>query len=315
MPLTIHDDRLTRRVGAAVLVAAALTVVFVVGVLDRMEEDGVILRIRFGEVVGLSGGSPVRLAGREIGEVRSVAMTPPPGAIATVRIDPDWAARVPINSEFFVDAKSPLAPRYVAIGPPPDAAPPGRALVDGDRVVGIDPPHLDRVLQRTWDNLTEVSVFIAAIRPAAKRIEDASARIATTVRGLEPRPGASARLDREVAVVIEQVEDVLAELRAGRLDPDGVRRLAARVEALVARVEATVADLRGQIVALRAALDRTADRFGPGVTARVERTLEAADTALASAQRLATEVRGVMTDATTGGGAVAAFAKDLELVD
>ncbi|KAB2888050.1 MAG: hypothetical protein F9K40_20815, partial [Kofleriaceae bacterium] len=74
MPLAVHDERLTRRVGAAVLVAAALTVVFVVMVLPRLGSDGVTVRVRFGVVVGLPEGAAVRVAGKDTGHVESIGV-------------------------------------------------------------------------------------------------------------------------------------------------------------------------------------------------------------------------------------------------
>ncbi|MBZ0235419.1 MAG: MCE family protein, partial [Deltaproteobacteria bacterium] len=195
MPLAVHDERLTRRVGAAVLVAAALTVVFVVMVLPRLGSDGVTVRVRFGVVVGLPEGAAVRVAGKDIGHVESIGVARDPrnprgqvGVVAVVRIDPAWAARIPLNSDFFVDARSMLAPRYIAIGPP--VALPGRPLRDGDEVTGIDPPSLDNVLQRTWENLEEVRRFLDAIRPPIANMKRSAARLTGTIDSLDPRPGA-----------------------------------------------------------------------------------------------------------------------------
>ena len=93
MALSIHDERLTRRVGAAVLVVAALTVVFVVGVLDRIERGGVRVHIRFGSVLALPAGSPVKVAGQDVGRVESVAIAGGGGVMVTIAIEPSWARR------------------------------------------------------------------------------------------------------------------------------------------------------------------------------------------------------------------------------
>lgn len=323
MPLAVHDERLTRRVGAAVLVAAALTVVFVVMVLPRLGSDGIAVRVRFGVVVGLPEGAAVRVAGKDIGYVESIGIArdprvprgarPQTSVVAVVRIDPAWAARIPVNSEFFVDARSMLAPRYIAIGPP--AGVPARALQDGDAVTGIDPPSLDNVLQRTWENLEEIRRFLDAIQPPVANMKLSAARLAATVDSLDPRPGAGAAMRAAVGEAAGTVEAIAAELDAGGLDPARIGRLVARAERLAASIEVTAGDLRVQVAQLRAGLDAAGIAAGAPIDGRVRALLARTDHVLAAAQRLAASARGALADATGGRGAIAAFAADLELVD
>jgi hypothetical protein len=310
--LAIHDERLTRRVGAVVLALAAATIVFVVMLLPELERGGVDVRIHFGRVTGLSEGAPVRVAGRSIGHVRNIGIARGGGVFVEIRLDPSWAARVPINSDWLVDARSPLAPRYIAIGPPPGHADPARAVADGDEVTGLDPPDLDTVLQRTWDNLTEVEQFLDAIRPASRRIDAAAARLSITVRALAPGDALDARL----ASAIDEARAVIADLRDAGLDPDGLARLAARVDACASHVNAAVSDLRTRIAEIRLALAAATSRdVDPSLRARLDHALASADRALASAQDLTTGLVALTRDATSGDGSVAAFASDLELTD
>ncbi len=316
MALKIHDERLTRRVGAAVLVGAALTVLFVAIILPRLVRDGVTVRVRFGAVVGLTEGAAVQLAGRDIGRVRSIVIAPAHGGVVVeLAIDREWAARVPVNSDFFVDARGMLGPRYLAIGPPRAGAAPARGLVDNDQVTGVDPPNLDNVLQRAYDSLEEVARFVEAIAPAAALIEAASARLGTTIRGLDPRPGASDELARTVREVTHTADTLITDLRGGRIDPAALARLVAGIEALAARVDGVATELRGQVAVVQAAVDRVGAALPAPLRARVERVMVGVDSGLAQAQQLAGQMRGVIADATTGVGTIAAFGADLELVD
>ncbi len=237
MALAVHDERLTRRVGFAVLLAAALTVVFVVMIWPRLGQAGLTVRVRFGVVVGLPAGAPVRVAGKDVGHVRSIGISRDPrdprgqaGVVAVLSIDPEWAGRIPRNADFFVDARSLLAPRYIAIGPPPGHAAPERALRDGDEIDGIDPPSLDNVLQRTWDTLEEVSRFMDAIQPAAAKIDASAGRLAATIASLDPRPGASEELRRSVAEAAGAAEQLVEAFAAGRVDPAADLQVAGRFE-------------------------------------------------------------------------------------
>ena len=307
MALAIHDERLTRRVGAAVLALAFLTVVFVVMILPALERGGVDVRIRFGKASGLAEGAPVRVAGRSIGHVRRIGIAPSGGVFAEIRLDRGWAARIPVNSDWFVDARSPLAPRYIAIGPPPDHALPGRMVVDGDVVDGIDPPDLDDVLQRTWDNLNQVSQFLDAIRPASARLDAAAARLSLTVRSLAPADA----LDARVAAVIDEARKVASDIHAGRIDADSLAALAARVGACASHASAAITELRTRVAEIRVALAAATPRSDLAVRARLDETLASADRALASAQDLS---RG-LSELAGQHGSIAAFGSDIELTD
>jgi ABC-type transporter Mla subunit MlaD len=315
--LAIHDDRLTRRVGAIVLLVASIVVGYVVFVRDRLQREGVVMRIHFGVVVGLPQGSPVRLAGRQIGEVRSIGIAHGGGVTTEIVIDRDWAARIPINADFFVDARSALAPRYVAIGPPPGGAPPGRPIRDGDAVVGIDPPNLDRLLQRIWDNLEDVRRFLEAIRPAVATIKASAGRLAVTVRAVDTHPGAQAEMRAAVAAAASHAVQMIEDLQEGHVDPAAFRRLAGELDVLGQRIDATVDGLRAQVADMQAALGRAevAASLGPSLAARLDRTLATADRALLQTKELTAQIRGVIHDATKGNGTIAAFAADLELID
>jgi ABC-type transporter Mla subunit MlaD len=315
--LAIHDDRLTRRVGAAVLLVTLLVVGYVVFIRDSLQREGTVIRLHFGVVVGLTPGSPVRVAGREIGEVRAIGIARGGGVTVELVIDRGWARQIPINADFFIDAVSPLAPRFVTIGPPLGGAEPGRPLRDGDDVTGADPPSLDRVLQRTYDNLEEVRRFLDALRPATAAIKVSAARLATTVRTLDPHPGAQAEMRAAVAVAAGRALTIVEGLEAGAVDLTAIGALAGDVERMAAGVETTVAELRAEVARMQAALGRVevARSLGPELSGRLARTLADAERVLADAERLSGQVRAVLAEATTGGSALAGFAADLELID
>jgi len=319
--LAIHDERLTRRVGAVVLFLAALTVVFVVMVLPRMEHAGVDVRIRFGDATGIAEGAAVKVAGRSIGHVRAIAIAPlgrGGGIVVEIRIDPAWADRIPVNSDFFIEARNPLAPRYVAIGPPPGHAEPARAIHDGDEVFGLDPPNLDRVLQRTWDNLNEVGAFLDALRPAIAKLDAASQRLEATVLKLEPRPGAFHALDARMNGAIAEARAVYTDLTNGHFDADRVRHMAASVDACAARIGAAITDTRVRIAQTRAAVELAISRgehVDPAFRAEIGTLLDATDKALATAESLANNVSALARRAADGPGSIAAFGADLELSD
>ena len=57
MALLVNDERLTTRVGAAVLGVTLAAIVFVVAVYDRMEGDGAEIRVYFSSVTAITEGA------------------------------------------------------------------------------------------------------------------------------------------------------------------------------------------------------------------------------------------------------------------
>ncbi|MCA9673824.1 MAG: hypothetical protein H6708_12870 [Kofleriaceae bacterium] len=327
MALLIHDQRLTRRVGAAVLAVTVLVVVFVVTVLDRMETDGVHVRVYFTQATAFSEGAPVQIAGQTIGKLTSIAMVPANqcgpghplegtgGLVAVATIDPAWARRIPANAEFFIGARSVFAPRYLEIGAPPRHALPDRPIREGDQVRGVDPPNLDRLLQRTWDNLTELKTFVDTIRPWTVDITVSAQALGATVLSLEPSPGAFDAIDAEVQGAASDARRIVMDALEGTFDPAAFRRLAARVRVVVGSLEDTSDQIGARLTLLRYALRRAGDQLPKDVRATLDRALAAGQAAMKEAGRVLGEMRGMMDDASWGKGTIGALAGDLELID
>lgn len=316
MGLRVHDEGLARRVGAVVLVVIAAVVIVVTTMRDRLRGGGTDVRVYFAGATGLSEGAAVRVAGRDVGEITGVSIVPAHrtwrghplegtgGVVVAARLDPDWAARIPSNAELFVGARSMLAPRYLEIAPPRGA--PARPLREGDELRGVDPPDLDRILTRIWDNLNDTQRFIDAIRPSSEALEAAIARLAWTL-------GHVGALD--LGGVRDELTVLLAEVEAADLSPDAILGLVDRARGTVARIEAAVADLRGRAAVLAAAIDRVRARIPADLGARIDAALAAVDDATRGAGELLAGLRGVLDDATTGTGTLAALARDAELID
>jgi ABC-type transporter Mla subunit MlaD len=316
VPLLIHDERLTRRVGVMVLVVTALVVLFVAMVKDRLGGDGVEVEVYFAGPTGLREGAAVRIAGRDIGELTSISIVPvhrtwkghplegTGGVVATMRLDPAWARRIPSNAEVFVGARSILAPRYLELAPPRGAEP-ARPFAAGDEVRGVDPPDLDRILQRMWDNLGDVEEFIAAIRPSTQALTMAIRRLVFILERMAPGEATAA-----ARAAIDEAERLVADL-----DLAGVPRLIAHAEEVLARVEAAIAELEARADAFLAAVERAGAAIPPGLRERIDRATLAFTAAIRGADVLVAQLRGVMDDAVNGTGTLAALGRDLELID
>jgi hypothetical protein len=234
------------------------------------------------------------VAGRKVGRIARIRVADGGGIVVTAAIEPSWARRIPVNAEFFVSARSLLAPRWLEIGAPPRHALPGRPVVDGDAVVGVDPPNLDRLLQTLWFDLGEIKLFVDAIRPSATRLGLSIARLGAAIPELD--------LDVGLDGVIEEAEHLFADLEASNLDPDRIRAVIERARGVADRATAAVDAARTRIALIRAAAPALPDHV-------------ALDPLLAGAEALLAQVRGVIADATTGTGSLAMLLADLELID
>jgi hypothetical protein len=304
VPLPIHDERLSQRVGGVVLLVTAAVIVYVIGFRDRFPQQGIDVRVSFAQSTGMREGAAVRVAGRDIGIITSISLQSKGGVVVTARIRHEWAKQIPVTSVFFVGSKSILAPRYLEIAAPDDPAP-ARPLADGDELQGVSPPDLDRVLQRVWNNLEDVDGFMQSINPATAALKLRIAQLRFTIGSVVPDvdlsvwPGAIAEGDR----------------LAGMVEPDALAHTIDGARGFVDRAKAQVGGMQAQIDTLRRAVERLGDEIPPDLKAKIEGAIARIDPILRSADLLLAQLDGVIADATTGSGAIAAFGRDLELID
>jgi hypothetical protein len=179
------------------------------------------------------------------------------------------------GGDVFITSRGPLAGKYIEIGAAPS---PERGLRDGDQILGRDPPSLDRVLQRTWDNLTTAAAFAADVRPQLAALTDEIEQLRATLEQIAPDValradvdalvaegqrtyaalGGEPGIDRMTAMIergrstITQARETIAKLRTSaqalgtslaalriRLNTRGAEAFA-RIEAAIARVRAAI---------------------------------------------------------------------------
>ena len=187
----------------------------------------------------------------------------------------------------FLASKGAFSDRYLEIGPAPA---PGAPLADGDQIRGTDPPSLDRVLQRTWDNLEATSKFFVAIRPELTALRHELDALSATLHGMPSVAPARADI---VALVGEaqRTRDVALGGDAG----------IARVQATIALARTTLGELRATL----AELDARAQLLRAGVAAvqvrlgtQGQRVLDHAQDAIARAQAALDKIDPLLASAT-----------------
>ena len=152
---------------------------------------GVEFEVFFDSLGGLKESGDVQVAGKLIGEIENIRYVPAhlaeaedhplhgAGGIAiTVRVEKRYAYMVPVNGEFFISSKGIFGERFLEIGAPRapetrETIGPEREVTDGDRIRGIDPPKVDRVLRRSYDNMIATKLFMMTMRPRWRKLRAA----------------------------------------------------------------------------------------------------------------------------------------------
>ena len=265
MSLLAQDERLTRRVGAVTLVLLVLSILFVVFVYDQIEWGSRIrLRVYFHTTGDLHEGAAFVVAGQPVGHVESIALVPrgstpllgdEDGVMVKVAIEAGAARRIRYGGDVFVTSRGALSGKYLEIAPAPEGE--ARYLRDGDEILGRDPPSLDRVLQRTWDNLTTAAAFAAEVRPELDALTAEVDRLRATLDQIAP----DVHLRDDVAALLDEGRQTYAAL-GGEVGTDRMRAMLDRGDTTLGQARATIAKLRASATRLGAGLDALRGRLG-----------------------------------------------------
>lgn len=257
MSLAAQDPSLTRKVGGASLVLVVLAIVFFVFIYDRIEWGAhTRIKVYFHTTGGLQEGAAFVVAGKTVGKVESIALSPAgapgplngeEGVAVKVAIERAWARRIMKGGDVFITSRGALSGKYLEIGPPPA---PGPTLVENDELLGSDPPSLDRVLQRTWDNLTTAARFASEVSPEAHALGVEIDKLRATLAELAP----DATLGADLRALIDEAGRTYAAL-GGEPGVD-------QIGDVLDRAGTTVAQARAMIASLRASADKLGESLG-----------------------------------------------------
>ncbi len=324
MSLLAQDEALTRKVGAAVLLLVAAGIAFVVFVYDRIEwGPHVRIGVYFRQTGGLREGAPLVVGGKSIGEVESIALAPrdpagplggDEGVVATIAIAKRDAKRIARGGDVFVTSRGAFGARYLEIGPAPD--PDGATLADDTRpIVGRDPPTMDRVLQRTWDNLNITRDFAEAVRPEYDVLRAQLGELATTLEQLSPNIAGAAGLALEIQGLAAEARK-FRDIELG--GDDGLAKLAATVTAArstLAQARLVLDQLGTKARALTASTDALRTRLGergPEALAKVELAIDRMRAAIDKIDPLLAKVEDLNARIARGEGSLGKLMKDPE---
>lgn len=319
MELAFRDPRRTLRAGATTLLLLGVFGLALI-ILDGWSvRRGFRVTVYFSHLGGLQEGADVQVAGRVIGEVESISLVParlapaghplhPLGGVAVrVRIEERYRHRAPVNGEYFITAKGLVGERYVEIGPPPGEEAP-RALQAGDRVRGVDPPHLDRVFLRTYRNLQIARTFARAVEPEAQALMDELSALAGTLASIE----VDSRAGEALRAFAGEVRALRARWQEGQVSLADVERVVDEARVTAERVDRAVADVRARIDVLMVEVTALGSGIPDDVRERLQVALATAKEALAEVQRVTATAGEIAAAIEHGEGTVGALLFDPE---
>ncbi|NVB77613.1 MAG: MCE family protein [Kofleriaceae bacterium] len=317
MSLAAQDPSLTRKVGAVSLVVLVLSIVFFVFIYDRIEWGAhTRIKIYFHTTGGLQEGAAFVVAGKTVGKVESIALSPAgapgplngeEGVAVKVAIERAWARRIMKGGDVFITSRGALSGKYLEIGPPPA---PGPTLAENDELLGRDPPSLDRVLQRTWDNLTTAAKFASEVRPEAHALGAELDKLRATFAELAP----DATLSEDLRALIDEGDRTYAAL-GGEQGLDQLGDVLDRLQTTVAQARATIASLRASADKLGDSLGALRGSMGAKGAEAFDKIGQAIDRVRAAADRidpLLAKVQAIQDGIARGEGSLLKLANDPE---
>ncbi|MDX8153780.1 MlaD family protein [Patulibacter brassicae] len=255
-PVTIPTGRRARRRGArrgGLLGGALLLVAVVAAVLLRSGEDYE-LHARFANAGQLVRGGLVQVAGKTIGTIQAVTLTPDGQADVRFRITDDRYDPLREGTRISIRAvgQATLTNRYLDVGPGPDSAPalPNGAVVPATQTAGI--VDLDQILNAVDPEMRRRIQGLVG-RSAEVYAGTGAKRFNAMLRELDPAVGRIDALVGDLSRDRDEIERLIASAgKAAGAVGERSQALAAAIDG-TSRTMAAVAAERG---ALGAALDR-----------------------------------------------------------
>jgi phospholipid/cholesterol/gamma-HCH transport system substrate-binding protein len=319
------------KVGALILVALGLLVVFVL-VLGRVTtKEGFNLDVLFVHPGALNPGAPVKIAGSEVGYVESMTYlgtdgpfappnentppgTPPQRTRVKVRVWLEERVRESIRQDatYYVTQQGLLGESFLEIGP--GAA--GGAVQDGGSVFGTDPPRLDEALANGANSLETINRML---RRNEKQIDDLITSAASAMKTID---GVLSRNERELDDVVAHADELLVE---GRDTVKGVRQKYVdnpRIDRVLTNLDGTTTLLARHDEELINDLDSTMDlardvldTIGPEQRVQIRAVIADAREISGTFRGTATDVDAVVARVRRGEGTVGALLMDEEVYD
>lgn len=327
MGLAVDDERLTRRVGVVALLALLGVIVLLVGMQRCSLRPSFVATVYFEHVGPLREGAEVQVAGRVIGKVMSISLVPArraatpdhplagrDGVAVRVRLQQRFAHMAPLNGTYFISAKGVMGERFLEIGAPLPDGPRERALRAGDEVRGVDAPHLDRTLWRSYLSMMITQGFLSEIAPQVKTLMRVVDELTATLDQIGAGPRARA-LATSLGELRDQARATLAPWQTEELTWSDLIAATREAQRTLVRAQILVAEIRERATDATDTLARIDQQIPADLVDRVGTTLKTLERAIERTRNTMATVEELVAMIDRGQGTVGALLKDAELFD
>ncbi len=160
----ITKSRLELFVGIFIVIGLIILVSFVFLIQDfQIARPGYRFNIAFGFANGVKTGAPVRLAGVDVGEVKSIDVYYDSGSKEAKVSIGVWVKKgvpVPSNSRVWINTLGLLGEKYIEIFPGKSS---GSLLKEGDIITGQDPVAMEEVAEETRKLVLKVDEAVSGL--------------------------------------------------------------------------------------------------------------------------------------------------------
>jgi ABC-type transporter Mla subunit MlaD len=311
-PFDASGLRLQQAVGAFVVVALGAAVAWVLLMSGRTVGRGLLVHVEMKTPGLLRVGGKVKLAGREIGEVRGMVSTHDRRVEIEAFVLSDAAVHVRKNSLLFVNTPSVLGEAFLEVGPA--RGEPGPPVADGDHLRGIDPPQIDDLLAHSEANLRLILALLRENKPEMEELLTAGDDLLATLSGLPADGGQLRRIRDQLTAALDSGAALLHVARESNA-VERTRAVARDLSAVAGKAAPELRQLGARLDAAIARIDQLAAVFSPERRAQIGDALATFRHAVAIGERLMKEADALARYVAEGRGSVGAFLADRELFD
>jgi phospholipid/cholesterol/gamma-HCH transport system substrate-binding protein len=323
------EQHLELKVGAMILVALVLLVSFVLILGDWSLKTRHTIEIHFYNPGGLSGGAPVKVAGRKVGAIEEITFLgqtgpkhPVTGLPSLVRcrveIEEEVMESLRADARFYITTKGVLGDPFLEIEPGVDPAP----LDPKGPVFGVDPPRLDMFLADAAELVTGLNALLGRNSKELDTIIVGLARIVGAAEGMIDADGGVGQEGPRLSRILENVEGLVGETRqlvtGARekfIDDPSVERSLDNLESLSRKLDRDLEPLLADVRRALEAVDRLGEVLGPEEQAALKDALGRLDDIARRADGALTKVDGMVDRMRKGEGTVGQLLGDEELYD
>ena len=328
MSLTSHTEQLATRIGAGVLVVVVATVVLLLTI-GRIELRGTVdIEVYFSHPGALRQGAQVTVAGKTIGEVRSVglvaasqtrAATHPlngqSGVVARVRIKERYAHMAPIDAEYFVSTKGIVGIATLEIGAPRSHSREKRTVHNGAQIRGIDPPRFEQIVNTSFRNLKNMRTLVSALEPQIDRFLTSVDNTLTLLSEIEPAPGTYSQMGPQILRLFSEASSLRQKLADSGLTAKHLRAVVDRAEHTFKSIAARVRTLQRHSAPLVRQWKALGNKFPPDLRSKVAHALSNLDSSIAKVNAIIASAQHLEAMMTRGEGTVGGLLNDPEFSD